>query len=354
MIRHAFDARTDTLATWALLQKGCLLVQAEQERTKSALSSRLRQARAAKDEIGQVEPPPQASTPKPQQPKKSVIRRIQPLDKPATGPAGSSRSQAPDYLQPVSPPRESTQVKPLRSSTATPSSSRESRGYYWLTASNSGRHISLPNTGSIVLGRFDPNVGIPPDIDLSYEDQGIHLISRRHATILGQDGRHTIEDQGSKSGVFLNDRSVSYGPSRPLEAGDVIRLGSVDLTYERVPFQVLEAVKAPGVQHFIMVTPTGRKVTLTTSKEYIIGRIDPQINFIPDIDLSRDGEVARLVSRRHALIRWQNGQPTLEDLGSGFGTRLAGETLLLGQSVTLRPGDHIWLAGCVLAYDIDM
>jgi pSer/pThr/pTyr-binding forkhead associated (FHA) protein len=340
MIRHAFDARTDTLATWALLQKGCLLVQAEQERSKTALSNRLRQARAAKDDIGQVESPPLKQQQQP--PKKSVIRRIQPLDK-STGGGNSAKPSTPDYLQPVSPPRESSQIKPLRSPSATASTSRESRGYYWLTVSNSGRHISLPNSGGIVLGRFDPNVGIPPD-----------LISRRHATIYGQDGRHTVEDLGSKSGIYLNEKQVSYGPSRPLESGDTVRLGSVELTYERVPYQILEAAKAPNIQHYIMITPTGRKIPLTPSKEYIIGRIDPQINFIPDIDLSRDGEVARLVSRRHALIRWQNGQPTLEDLGSGFGTRLAGDTLLLGQSVGLKPGDHIWLAGCVLAYDVAM
>jgi pSer/pThr/pTyr-binding forkhead associated (FHA) protein len=106
--------------------------------------------------------------------------------------------------------------------------------------------------------------------------------------------------------------------------------------------------------HYLLVTPTGRKISITPSKECVIGRVDPQINFVPDLDLSRDGEVARLVSRRHALIKWQNGQPALEDLGSGFGTRLAGQTLLLGQSVVLRPGDHIWLAGCVLAYEIEM
>jgi pSer/pThr/pTyr-binding forkhead associated (FHA) protein len=353
MIRHAFDARTDTLATWALLQKGCLLVQAEQERSKSALSNRLRQARAAKDEIGQVEPPPPSPLKQQQQPpKKSVIRRIQPLDKSAGG-GNTAKPHTPDYLQPVSASKEASQVKPLHSPAAT-ASSRETRGYYWLTVSNSGRHISLPNSGGIVLGRFDPNVGIPPDIDLSYEDQGIHLISRRHATIHGQDGRHTVEDLGSKSGIYLNEKQVSYGPSRPLESGDRVRLGSVELTYERVPYQILESVKLPNIQHYIMVTPTGRKIPLAPSKEYIIGRVDPQINFIPDIDLSRDGEVARLVSRRHALIRWQNGQPTLEDLGSGFGTRLAGDTLLLGQSVALKPGDHIWLAGCVLAYDVAM
>lgn len=350
MIRHAFDARTDTLATWALLQKGCLLVQAEQERSKTALSNRLRQARAAKDEIGQVEPPPQTATLKQ---KKSVIRRIRPLNQPSTT-GTPSKSNTPDYLQPVSPTTERPQIKPLKSSpTINPLNNRENY-YYWLTVSNSGRHISLPNSGGLVLGRFDPNVGIPPDIDLSYEDQGIQLISRRHATVHGQDGRHTIEDLGSKSGIFLNERHVSYGPSRPLEPGDKIRLGSVELVYERVPYHVLEGSKNQNARHYLMVTPTGRKIPLTLSKEFVIGRVDPQINFTPDIDLSRDGEVARLVSRRHALIKWQNGQPALEDLGSGFGTRLAGQTLLLGQSVTLRPGDHIWLAGCVLAYDIEL
>src|SRR5262245_56005441 len=123
MIRHAFDARTDTLATWALLQKGCLLVLAEQERSKSALSSRLREVRAARDEIGQVEPPAQTSI----KPKKSVIRRIRPLDKPADAP----KTKTPDYLQPVSPPRENPSGKPLRTSPTLSSNSQESQGYYY-------------------------------------------------------------------------------------------------------------------------------------------------------------------------------------------------------------------------------
>ena len=58
------------------------------------------------------------------------------------------------------------------------------------------------------------------------------------------------------------------------------------------------------------------------------------------------------VSRRHALITWRAASPYVEDLGSGFGTRLNGEALLIGQPVPLKPGDHIWLGGCVLAYDI--
>ena len=106
----------------------------------------------------------------------------------------------------------------------------------------------------------------------------------------------------------------------------------------------------PGAIH----RPTGRKLRLVPNREIIIGRADPHINYKPDVDLSSDGDVARLVSRRHALLSWKKGQPHIEDLGSSFGTRLGGELLTLGQSVPLKPGDHIWIAGCVLAYDIEI
>ena len=158
---------------------------------------------------------------------------------------------------------------------------------------------------------------------------------------------------GSRSGVFLNDSYIKGGPSPRLKSGDRIQVGKVRFLYERIPAQILEAAKTQQVRHVFIVTPTGRKVTVIPQNEAIIGRADPQVNFIPDVDLSQDGEFARRVSRRHALLRWQNSQPYLEDLGSGFGTRLGGEVLPLGESIPLKPGDHIWVAGCVLAYDIE-
>ena len=53
MIRNAFEARTDTVATWGLLQANCLLIKAEEEqerkaREESTLRRRLREAREAK------------------------------------------------------------------------------------------------------------------------------------------------------------------------------------------------------------------------------------------------------------------------------------------------------------------
>ena len=54
------------------------------------------------------------------------------------------------------------------------------------------------------------------------------------------------------------------------------------------------------------------------------------------------------------IVTWRDSVPHLEDLGSGFGTRLNGETLFIGHAAQLTPGDHIWLGGCVLAYDIEL
>jgi pSer/pThr/pTyr-binding forkhead associated (FHA) protein len=132
-------------------------------------------------------------------------------------------------------------------------------------------------------------------------------------------------------------------------------LGKTPLIYDAVPTHMLMISPTDDrVRHIITVTPTGREMTLSPSDEIIIGRVDDYIDFVPDIDLSKEGEVAARVSRRHASISWRNRVPYVEDLGSGFGTRLNGEMLLMGQAVQLKPGDHIWLGGCVLAYDVEV
>jgi pSer/pThr/pTyr-binding forkhead associated (FHA) protein len=92
---------------------------------------------------------------------------------------------------------------------------------------------------------------------------------------------------------------------------------------------------------------------LASPEDIIIGRADPGSGFVPAVDLSPEGEVAVRVSRRHARIIWRNHLPYLQDLTSTFGTRLGGNRLLPEQLVPLKPGDHMSLGGCVLAYDIE-
>jgi pSer/pThr/pTyr-binding forkhead associated (FHA) protein len=358
MIRRAFDAKTDTLATWGRLQQDCLLIKAEEEEdSKSpALSARLARSRAEKSQqeaanpeakVQNVQPLPKTqplSAPPPVE--KPSLRRLRPLQE----------STQHDYLQPVEE-KKRVPTRPLRKLTTSalnPSALEVLTPPHWLIIEHSNRHITLPTEGNLVFGRFDPNVGIPPDIDLKFEDKNTHLISRRHASIHAANGKHTIEDLGSSTGIFLNGSKINFEPSRPLEPGDALRLGGIILIYDKIPPHLLRKAKTEQVKHMLYITPTGRKIEVTPSVQLIIGRADRRVGFVPDIDLSIDGESARLVSRRHALIKWQNGQPYLEDLGSSFGTRIHGELLSLEQSTPLIPGDHIWLAGCVLAYDIEL
>jgi pSer/pThr/pTyr-binding forkhead associated (FHA) protein len=341
IIRHAFAARTDTVDTWGSLQPNCLLLKAEEERARiapreSMLSRRLRQTREAKET-----PPPPSTSPK----------------------------QQPDYLKPVSPDsarREPPPPRDTRADTIRPSDTsrkaplRERRAAparpspRWLTVVATGRHVALPETGDLVLGRFDPNFGVPPDVDLTYEDQGTRTISRQHARIVASAGRHTIEDSGSRRGVFINGAQIRSGSPHQLQLGDRVDLGDVQLFYDVVPTHLLDLPLAANFRHFLIVTPTGRKLTLAAPNDILIGRSDRYVDSVPDIDLSREGDVAVRVSRRHAVITWRDRAPYVEDMGSGFGTRLNGQTLLIGQAAPLKPGDHIWLGGCVLAYDVEM
>jgi pSer/pThr/pTyr-binding forkhead associated (FHA) protein len=330
IVRHAFANRTDTLDTWGLLQPTCLLLKAERERSsttpqESMLGRRLRLAREAKEQAVKVSQQEAAHL---IDPRRSTSPPPLEEDRPATIGVVDARLEAAQPDQRRLPP-------------------------CWLTVSVSGRHIALPANGELVLGRFDPNIGIPPDIDLTHEDQLTLTVSRRHAKIIGVDGRHTIEDLGSRYGVFLNREPVRMGPSRLLTPGDRIALGTAQLVYDAVPARLVDLSPAASVRHYLIVTPTGRRLTIVPPKDLIIGRADRYIEFVPDIDLSREGEVAIRVSRRHAIITWRDRRPYLEDLGSGFGTRHNGQTLYLGQAVPLKPGDHIWMAGCVLAYDVE-
>lgn len=79
--------------------------------------------------------------------------------------------------------------------------------------------IAVP-TGRFLIGRGT-------DCQLSLDDP---LVSRRHAVIaVAEDGRATVEDLGSRNGVFLNGARVDK-PER-LDDGDVIRIGSQDICY---------------------------------------------------------------------------------------------------------------------------
>ncbi len=361
MIRTAFSARTDTLAMWGILQKSCLLVQQDEERERkdraeSILSRRLRERREAKEEADEDTPELVDQT-------AALTERTS-----TVAPAASLISPAtPAIRDPVSilpaAPADLESLQPKTSPTGlietpgkAPVEPARPTALCWLILNDSRRRISLPPTGKLVLGRFDPDALEPVDVDLTYEDRAELSVSRRHAQIDGTAGRHTIEDLGSANGVYVNGEQIDAGQAYPLQTGDLIVLGKLRLRYDTVPADFFGALRARGSQlrHFLFVAHTGRKVQLAPPDSLIVGRADPNTNIALGLDLTPDGEVAFRVSRRHARISWSNYLPYLQDLNSTFGTRLNGERLMVGQSVLLKPGDHLSLGGCVLAYDVEL
>jgi len=80
-----------------------------------------------------------------------------------------------------------------------------------------------------------------------------------------------------------------------------------------------------------------------SSDETLLGRSDPVDQVEPDVDLSIYGGFEQGVSRRHALILWDENGYTLEDLGSTNGTVVNREKVIPGQPVSLVEGDVIHL-----------
>ena len=103
----------------------------------------------------------------------------------------------------------------------------------------------------------------------------------------------------------------------------------------------------------LWATFSGRRFSLPTWGEVIVGRSDPVVGFVPDIDLKDEGDAALVVARRHVKISARSGRHYVEDMGSANGTKLNGVRLGVGERGLLEPGDHLWLGGCVLAYDIE-
>ncbi len=68
-----------------------------------------------------------------------------------------------------------------------------------------------------LIGRM-PDSGLPIDAD---------TISRHHAEISCCDGQLCIKDLNSTNGTFLNDSKITQ--SMPIEDGDIVRLGDVEL-----------------------------------------------------------------------------------------------------------------------------
>ncbi|HEX8288171.1 MAG TPA: FHA domain-containing protein [Pyrinomonadaceae bacterium] len=93
-----------------------------------------------------------------------------------------------------------------------------------------GTEFSLSAEESFI-GRWDADNGIFPDVDLDAFDPEAK-VSRRHARIVLQNGKYTIEDLGSTNGTFVNrGRRLIPGNRQVLNDNDEVIVGKTFLRF---------------------------------------------------------------------------------------------------------------------------
>lgn len=93
-----------------------------------------------------------------------------------------------------------------------------------------GREFPL-SSAEAMIGRWDADGGIFPDVDLDQDDPEAK-VSRRHARIQCNNNQYLIEDLGSTNGTFINrGPRLLPGNKQPLSNGDEIIVGKTFLKF---------------------------------------------------------------------------------------------------------------------------
>jgi hypothetical protein len=91
-----------------------------------------------------------------------------------------------------------------------------------------GQEFEL-ETGNNLVGRWDPETGAFPEVDLDADDPEAK-VSRKHALIRIDSGTITIEDIGSLNGTYVNRQPrLQPGTPQDLKDGDEIIIGKTFL-----------------------------------------------------------------------------------------------------------------------------
>ena len=83
-----------------------------------------------------------------------------------------------------------------------------------------GSEYALAESGEMLVGRSG-------DVQIVLSED---MVSRRHARILYDGQKITIEDLGSTNGTFVN--GIRLTRERKITPGDVVRVGETDLRFE--------------------------------------------------------------------------------------------------------------------------
>lgn len=122
----------------------------------------------------------------------------------------------------------------------------------------------------MLLGRSDPDGSSPPDIDLEAYDAYTLGVSRKHAQLVAQNNRITIQDIHSSNGTFLNDGRLEPAKHYRVYHGDRLTLGRLEL---QVRFVIVPSMDDPDM---LEPLPEGAKVPVLGAGQHILVVEDDQ------------------------------------------------------------------------------
>lgn len=103
---------------------------------------------------------------------------------------------------------------------------------------------------------------------------------------------------------------------------------------------------SPHKQARLVVIATNQVIPLT-GELMVVGRHDPVLGIVPDINLPD-----KTVGRRHAYLRYQHGHYTIEDLNALNKTRLNGVILTPHEERTLKDGDILRFGSVEVRFEL--
>ncbi len=109
-----------------------------------------------------------------------------------------------------------------------------------LRLTDSGDHIFPDDQPELIVGRASKNINkhignkkrvAEPTIDLTPYGGRSAGVSRQHSRLLNKGNQWFIEDLGSTNGTFVNDTKIPPNKTIPVQKGDFLRFGEIELEF---------------------------------------------------------------------------------------------------------------------------
>jgi pSer/pThr/pTyr-binding forkhead associated (FHA) protein len=213
--------------------------------------------------------------------------------------------------------------------------------------------LTFDGTQRVVIGR-----GASSDVRLPDAS-----ISHRHASLRSNGADFVLVDEGSTNGTFVGGVRIAPRASRLVRSGDLVRLGRVwlELRIEQSPVTRDLAMATRDLALLLVSRAMARAGDDRTVRLRVVEGIDQDavlrleadghaylLGRAPHCDLRLSDADA---SREHVRVLRQDGQVTLQDLGTKNGTWIADARLPEGRNTVWRPAQMVRIGRTVLALE---